>query len=151
MHFTGQISFDIALTNVETTLKRRWDNIISTSKQDWNDVAQNWKMVASALCNVDLTLFQRWTPTLYQCCATLENRFRILLYFQRRINVLSVVICDVETMLIRLWNVSWAVSVKKLILRNILPAPLLTKLNFYVFFKDYAKTFITRALKNLFW
>ena len=130
MLFTGQISFDIALTNVETTLKRRWDNIISTSKQDWNDVAQNWKMVASALCNVDLTLFQRWTPTLCLCCATFENRFRILLYFQQRINVLSVVICDVETMLIRLWNVSWVVSMKKLILRNILP--LLTKLNFYV-------------------
>ena len=35
------------------------------------------------------TLFQRRTPTLYQHCAALKIRLRILFHFQRRINVIS--------------------------------------------------------------
>ena len=125
--FSCQIGFDIALTDVEATLKQRWDNVISSLKQRWNDVVQLWKTVASTLCNVDSTLFQRSAPTLYQCCATMKIRFRILFHFQRRINLTSTVIHNVETTLIWRWNVGWIVSVKKLILRNILFATLLTK------------------------
>ena len=83
--FTSQISFKIALTDVKATLKQHWYNVISTLKQRWNDIEQRWKTVALTLCNVDLTLFQRCTPTLYQCCATLKIRFRILFHFQRRL------------------------------------------------------------------
>ena len=40
---------------------------------------------------------------------------------------------------------------KKLILRNILHAALLTKWNLWVFFKDYAKIFTAPVLTNFFW
>ena len=126
------------------TLKQGRDNDISTLKQ-------RWKTVALTLCYVDLTVFQRWSPTLYQCCATLKVRFQILLHFQRRINVIWTVIYNVETTLFRRWNVGRVVSLKQLILRNILPATLLTKWNLQVFFKDYAKTFTTPVFTNFFW
>ena len=119
MLFTSQIGFDVALTNVEATLKQRW-----------NDVVQYWKTVSSMLRNIDLTFFHCWTPTLYHCCATLKIRFRILFHFHRRINVVSTVIQNLETTLIRRWNDGWVVSMKKLILRNILPKTSLTKWNF---------------------
>ena len=102
----------------EATLEQRWDNVISTLKQCWNDIVQLWKTVALTLCNVDVTLFQRWTWTLYQCCATLKIRFRILFHFQPWINVIWMVIYNVETTLIRRWNVGREVSMKKLILRK---------------------------------
>ena len=129
MLFISQIGFDIALTNIEATLKQRWDNAISTCKQYWNDIVQRWKTIALTLCNVDLTLFQRWTPTLYQCSATSKILFRFLLHFQRRINVIWTVIYNFETTLIRYGNVGRVISVKKLILRNILPVTLLKKWN----------------------
>ena len=121
--FIRQIGLDIALTNVEATLKQ--SEIISY--QRWNDIAQRWKMVTLTLHKVDLTLFKRWTPTMYQCCATLKIRFRILFHFPPRINVIWTVIYNVAKTLIRRWNVGRVVSMKTLILRIILPASLLTK------------------------
>ena len=73
-----------SLARFETTLKKLWDNDISTLKQRWNGVVQHWKTVASTLCKVDLMLFQCWALTLYQCCATLKIRLPILLLFQSR-------------------------------------------------------------------
>ena len=73
-------------------------------------------------------LFQCWTPTLYQCYATFKIRLRILFHFQRQINVISTVIHNVETRMILRLNVGWVVSMEKLILKNILPATLLTKM-----------------------
>ena len=52
-------------------------------------------------------LFQRRALTLYQRCATLKIRRRILFHFQRRINVISTLIHNVETKLIRRQNVGW--------------------------------------------
>ena len=66
-----------------------------------------WNNVVSTLCNVVSTLFQRRALALYQRCATLKNRRRILFHFQRRINVISTLIHNVETTLIRRWNVGW--------------------------------------------
>ena len=127
-------------------LKQCRGNVISVLKQPWNDIVQPWKTVALTLCNVDLTFFQRWVSTLYQCCTTLKIRFRILFHFQRRINVIWTVIYNVETTLIQRWNVGRVLSMKKLILRNILPATLLLKWNLLVFFKDYAKTFTAKPV-----
>ena len=53
------------------------------------------------------TLSQRCTPTLYQGCATLKIWRRILFHFQRRVNFISTLIHNVETTLIRCWNVGW--------------------------------------------
>ena len=66
--------------------------------------------VASTLCNVVLTLFQRRALTLYQRCATSKICRRILLHFQRRINVIWTLIHNVETTLIRRWNVDLELS-----------------------------------------
>ena len=77
---TRPTGFNIALTNVNARLKQRCINVVST-------------------------LFQRRALTLYQRCATLKIRRRILFHFQRRINVISTLIQNVETTLIRLWNV----------------------------------------------
>ena len=89
------------------------------------------------MCNVDLMLFQRWTRTLYQCCATTKIRLRIMIWyrnyypiwyhFQRRINVISTGIHNVETTLIRRWNVGWVVFMNRFILRNILAVTFPTK------------------------
>ena len=54
-----------------------------------------------------VTLFQRRALTLYQRCATLKIRRRILFHFQCRLNVISTLIHNVETTLIRCWNVGW--------------------------------------------
>ena len=80
---TSPIGFNIGLANVDTTLKQRCINVVLT------------------LCNVVSTLFQRRALTLYQRCATLKNRRRILFHFQRRINVISTLIHNVATTLIR--------------------------------------------------
>ena len=133
MLFTSQIGFDLVLTDVETTLKQRGDNVESRLKQRWNDIVQSCKMVALTLCYADLTLFQRWTQTLYQCCATLKIQFWILFHFQRRINVIWMAIHNVEKTLSGRWNVVIVVSMKKLILRNILPATLITKWDLGIF------------------
>ena len=53
------------------------------------------------------TLFQGWALTLYQRCVTLKIRRRILFHFQRRINVISTLIHNVETTLIQRQNVGW--------------------------------------------
>ena len=52
-------------------------------------------------------LFKRRALTFYQRYATLKIRRRILFHFQRRINVISTLIHNVETTLIRRWNVGW--------------------------------------------
>ena len=57
---TSPTGFDIAFTIVEAKLEQSWDKVVST-------------------------LFQRRTATLYQCCATLKIRRRILFHFQRRL------------------------------------------------------------------
>ena len=52
-------------------------------------------------------MFQRRTPTLYQRCATLKIRRRILFHFQCRINVISTLIHNVDlTLKCWLW-LSW--------------------------------------------
>ena len=63
--FTSPIGFNIALTNVDARLKQRCINVVWT------------------LCNAVSTLFQRRALTLYQRCATLKIRRRILFHFQR--------------------------------------------------------------------
>ena len=73
---TSPIGFNIGLTNVDTRLKQRCINVVST-------------------------LFQRRALTLYQSCATLKIRRHIFFHFQCWINVISVLIHNVETMLIR--------------------------------------------------
>ena len=87
---TSPIGFNIALTNVDARLKQRCINVVPTLCN-----------VVSTLCNVVSTLFQRRALTLYQRCATLKIRLRILFHFQRRINVISTFIHNVETTLIR--------------------------------------------------
>ena len=73
---TSPIGFNIALTNVDTRLKQRCINVVST-------------------------LFQRRALTLYQRCTTLKIRRRILFHFQCRIKVISTLIHNAETTLIR--------------------------------------------------
>ena len=87
---TSPIGFNIVLTNVDARLKQRCINVVPTLCN-----------VVSTLCNAASTLFQRRTLTLYQRCATLKIRRRILLHFQCRINVISTLIHNIETTLIR--------------------------------------------------
>ena len=78
---TSPIGFNIGLTNVDARLKQRCINAVST-------------------------LFRRRALTLYQRCAMLKIRRRILFHFQRRINVILTLIHNVETTFIqRLSNV----------------------------------------------
>ena len=51
--------------------------------------------------SVASTLFQPRGPNLYQCCTTLKNQRRILFRSQRRINVISTLIHNIETTLIQ--------------------------------------------------
>ena len=95
---TSPIRFNKGLTNVHARLKQRCINVVPTLCK-----------VVSTLCNVVSTLFRRRALTLYQRCATLKIRRRILFHFQRRINVISTLIHNVETMLIRSWIVGWMV------------------------------------------
>ena len=90
------IGFNIGLTDVDVRLKPRCINLVPTLYN-----------VVSTLCNVVSMLFQRRALTLHQRCVTLKIRRRILLHFQRRINVISMLIHNVETTLIRRWNVGW--------------------------------------------
>ena len=73
---------------VETVLIQRCINVV-----------QGCFDVVSTLCNVVSTLFRRWVPTLYQRCATLKNGRRILFHFQRKINVISTLIYNVDPIL----------------------------------------------------
>ena len=82
--------FNVALTNVNARLKQRCINFKPMLCK-----------VASTLCNVVSTLFQRRALTLYQRCATLKIRRRILFHFQRWVNVISTLIQNVETTSIR--------------------------------------------------
>ena len=54
-------------------MRPRW-NKFGIMPQCWNHIAQLWKAVLSTLCNVDSTLLQRRTPTLYRRCTTLKIR-----------------------------------------------------------------------------
>ena len=92
MLITSLIGFNIALANVEATLKQHWYNMVST------------------LCIVVSTLFQRRTLTLYQRCATSKIWCWILFHFQRRIYVISTLIDNVETTLIGRSNVGWVTT-----------------------------------------
>ena len=56
-------------------------------------------MVLLTLCNVDSRLFQRRTTTLYRRCTSLKIRRRIFIQFQSQINVISMLVHNVETML----------------------------------------------------
>ena len=96
---TSPIRFNKGLTNVHARLKQRCINVVPTLCK-----------VVSTLCNVVSTLFRRRALTLYQRCATLKIRRRILFHFQRRINVISTLIHNVETILIRRWNGGWVFS-----------------------------------------
>ena len=100
---TSPIGFNIGLTNVNTRLKQRCINVVPTLCN-----------VVSKLCNVASTLFERRALTLYQHCATLKIRRRILLHFQRRINVISTLIHNVETKPIQRLNVGWEKTIKLL-------------------------------------
>ena len=98
--FTSQIGFDIALTNVEATLKQSWDNIILTLKQHCAtlkngdiDVAQSWFNVVSTLGTenvsmlrnvenpiLDFVLFstsnQRYLNGNLQCCKNVDQTLK---------------------------------------------------------------------------
>ena len=89
---TSRTVFDTVFTNAVAMLKQLRDKVAST---------------------LFSTLFERRTPTLYQPSVTLKIRRRILFHFQRRINVISMLIHNVETMLIQGFNVSWDVSMQK--------------------------------------
>ena len=130
-------------------LKQHWDNVISTLKQRWNDVVQLWK---SYIDNV-----QRWfnvVSTFYtdvvSTLCNVENPTSNFLSFStsdQRSNGDPRCWSNVGSAL-KCWLV---VSMKKLILTNILLATLLKNWNLYVFFKDYAKIFTTSVLTNFFW
>ena len=100
---TSPIGFNKGLTNVDARLKQHCINVVPSLCN-----------VVPTLCEVVSTLFQRWALTLYQRCATLKIQRRILFHFQRRINVISTLIHNVETTLIRRWNVGWVGFSKKL-------------------------------------
>ena len=51
------------------------------SCQRQNNVKILWKTFVSTLCNVDSTLFERWTPALYQRCTTLKSNDRFCFIF----------------------------------------------------------------------
>ena len=63
------------------------------------------------MCNVVYTLFQCWAPTLHQRYVTLKMRRRISIHFQRRFNVISTLIHNVQTTLIWCWDVDWDIIV----------------------------------------
>ena len=128
------------MKNVDILSYQRWNNLETTL---WNI----GKRVHSGCVT-----FQCWTTTLHQCCVTLKTRFWILFHFLGQINVIWTVIYNVDATLIRRWNVGRVASMKKLILRTILPENLLTKWNLSVFFKDYPKTFAkTPVFTKFFW
>ena len=76
------------LTNVDARLKQHCINVVPTLCD-----------IFSTLCNIVSTLFQRRALMLYQRFATLKIRRRILLHFQRWINVISTLIHNVDTTL----------------------------------------------------
>ena len=80
---TSLIGFNIGLTNVDTRL----NNVVST-------------------------LLQRRALMLYQRCATLKIRRRILFHFQHRINVISTLIHNVDVI-----NYPWHTEYPNLILQ----------------------------------
>ena len=66
-----------------------------------------WNNFEINCINVISTLFQRLKTTLYQRYATLKIRRQVLFHFQCWINFISAFIHNVETTLIRSWNVAW--------------------------------------------
>ena len=104
---TSPNGFNIALTNIDATLKQRCTTSIQrqcpTLKQHRSDVAQRrnnlaqrWYNIVSTSCKVvstlyDIvsTLFQRRALTLYRRCATLKIQRQNLFHFQRQNNVIS--------------------------------------------------------------
>ena len=109
-------------------------------KNGYIDVVQRGFAVVSTL-NTDIV----------SMLCNVKNPISILSHFQRQINSISTVIHNVETTLIQPWNVGRAVSMKKSILRIILPATLLTKLNLKILFKDYTATLTTPTFTIFFW
>ena len=129
-------------------LRPHWNNVEKMSYQRWNNVLQCWKTVASVLCKVDLCCFSVG----HQHCINIVQHWKSNFGFCFIFNVVSMlmVINSFKKKLIQCENVGWLVSMKRLILKNILPATLLTKWNLWAFFKDYAKTFTTPILTNFF-
>ena len=86
MLITSSICFDIAFTNIETTLKQRRDIFLSKFFQLWYNVATT---STYSCINVVSTFFHSdvvSTPTLYRRCVKLKI-WQILFHFQRQINV----------------------------------------------------------------
>ena len=90
---TSPIGFNIGFTNVDTRLEQLCIKVVST-------------------------LFQRRAQTLYQRCVTLKIRRRILFHFQRRINIISTLIHNVE-MLAGLMHFGFALELSNVDLLNI--------------------------------
>ena len=89
---TSPTGFSIALTNVDARLKQRSINVVPT-----------FSYVVSTLCNVVSTSGTDIVSTLRK----VENPTSDLSHFQSQINVVSTLIHNVETTLIRRWNVGW--------------------------------------------
>ena len=123
-HINDEIAFKghYLMKNGCIDVVQRWFNVVSTLATD----------IVSILCSIENPISD------FVSFSTSDQR-----YFNSDLNA--------ETTLIRRWNVGSVVSVKKLILRNILPATLLTKWDLKVFFKDYAKTSATTVFMNFFW
>ena len=80
---TSPIGFNVGLTNVNARLKQRCINVVPTLC----NVIPTLCNIVSTLCNVVSTLFERRALMLYQRCAKLKIRRRILFHFQRRITL----------------------------------------------------------------
>ena len=111
LYFSSSFAAQFWLFDIRDIKRENWKQQIARNgklniylKNNFNLLVMN---VPSKHFNFVSTLFQRRTRTLYQRCATLKIRRRILFHFQFRIKVNSTLIHNVETTLIRRWNVGW--------------------------------------------
>ena len=135
-------------------MRPHWNNVVITSYQRWNNVE-------TMLCNVGKPLHRCCVKLIWHCfnvghrrCINVVQRWKFDFRFCFTCNVWSTLFQRRPTMLKHRWydvEIGWVVSMKKLILRNILPATLLTYWNLYAFLKDYAKIFTKSVLTNFFW
>ena len=77
---------------------------LTLGSRNVNTTLQN---VVSTLCNVISTLYHFRVIALYQRCAALKIRRCIFFHFERLINVVSTLIHNVKTTLMRQWNFGW--------------------------------------------
>ena len=74
----------------------------------WNNVASTLYQRCPTLFRYCVTLFLRcFNVRHWRCVNFVKIRRRILFHFQRRISVISTLIHNVETTVIRRWNVAW--------------------------------------------